>query len=211
MTALIIIFAILVLLLLIPVGADASFIEGEFRLSAKVGPVKVQVFPAGAGKASGTGKKHAKKEPPKPKKEKKGPKLGKDDIISLAKIALKALSRFRRQLCIDVFMLHITSASPDPYDMVSGYGLVNSVIGAVYPLMHRAFKIRHEDIGTAMDFESDKTRVDARVSAVLQVWEILYTALCAGISFLIWNHRRKKRLKEQNNLTVLRKEAEDGQ
>lgn len=195
MIALTIIIVLLVLLLIMPVGADVSFIGGEFKLRVKIGPVGKLLFPPKDKKKEKT--KKPKKEKPDKGGGKKKLRLGFDDITAIAKIGLKALKRFRHCLSIDLFMLHLTAAAEDPYDAVMAYGYVNAGIGALMPLAHSALKIRDEDIQIRMDFTEEMTSADARLVATLQIWEILYIAILAVAAFLKWYMQYKKRIKAE--------------
>lgn len=200
MIVLAIILALLILLLLLPVGVDASFLGGALTVKVKAGPVKLRLIPARKKKEKPGKEKKKKAKPPKEKKapeEKKKQKLTRDDIFGIARLGLKALSRLRKSLSIDLLMLHLTAGAEDPYDAVMQYGYVNAGLGALLPLLHRAVKVRKEDIATAVDLNSGKTSVDLRLAATLQIWEILYIALCAGVGFLGWMHKRKKRAKQE--------------
>ncbi|MGN1002269.1 MAG: hypothetical protein ACI4PC_05810 [Oscillospiraceae bacterium] len=198
MIALIIILAILLLILLLPVGADVSFLGGALSVKARIGPFRLGLFPR-----KKRGEEAPKEEkPPKAKKEKKKDKTGKknpltmEDIFGIAKLGLKALNRFRKNLSIDVLMLHICAGAPEPYDAVMRYGTLNAALGTLHPLLHRSLKIRREDIATAVSFETEKTTVEARLAATLRIGEILFIGLCAGFGFLAWMRRRKKRAKQ---------------
>ena len=201
MIALAVILAVLVIILILPVGADASYIDNVFSLAAKAGPVKIGILPK---------KKKAEAETqPKPKKEKKKKgeaeetevkaekkpkqKLSFEDITGIIRLALDALGRFRRSLSIDVLMLHLTTAGPDPYSAVMSYGYFNAAIGALLPSLHRAFKVKKEDIASQVDFEADKLKIDARLQLTVRIGEILLIALCAGFAFLKWLLRRRRR------------------
>jgi len=196
--ALAIILALLALFLLLPVGADVSFIGGELVLKAKAGPVKLQLIP-GKPKKPGEGKKKEKVEKVKPPKKKKTAeekiksKITKDDVFTLLRILFKALGRLRRALSIDVLMLHLSVAAPDPFDAISQYGYINAGIGGLYPLIHKAVKIRKEDIATEIDLNSDKIKADVRLVATFQIWEILHLALCAAFAFICWFIKRRRR------------------
>ena len=208
-----IVLALLFLLLLTPVGVAAAFLDGVLSLAVKLGPFRLTLLPR--KKKGDGGEKREKKKPKKSKKPEKSQeekkktskqKLSREDITGIVKLALKALGRFRRHLSLDELMLHVTVATGDPYDTVLRYGAVNAALGAFLPLLHRAFKIRREDIGTAMDFEQEKLAVQAKLTATLRVWEILHIAFCAAGSFLLWMHRRKKRRKQEQAVN----EAEKG-
>lgn len=208
MTALIIIPAIIILLLLLPVGVDAAFADGVFSLKVKAGPVKLRILPA---KPKKQGKKQEEK-PKKPKSKKKKPskpkpKLTFDDIKGIARIALRALSRLRRMLSIDVLTLHLRVAGDDPYDTVVQYGAVNAALGAGLPYLHMAFKIKKQDIQTEIDFTQDKISADARFEGAYQIWEILCIALCAGSSFIVWMLRRRKRARAEEKARKAKEKA----
>lgn len=200
MIALIILLAILALILLLPVGAELSYLDGALSAKARIGPVRLRLWPRKKEKAKAADGEAGKKEKPsKAHKHKDGGKknpLTREDIFSIAKLGLKALGRFRKCLSIDVLMLHICAGASEPFDAVKQYGYFNAALGTLHPLLHRAVKIRREDIATAVSFESEKTAVDARVAATLRIWEILYIGVCAGFGFLVWLRRRKKRAKQ---------------
>ena len=159
MTAIAIILAIIILLLLLPVGVDAAFVGGAFSLSVKAGPLKLRLLPAKPKKKNKNPKPKKPRKPKKPKGEKDGEaksraklKLTLADIKEMASLALRALSRLRRFLSIDVLMVHLSVAGDDPYDTVRQYGAVNAALCALLPHLHRAFKIKKQDIQTTIDF-----------------------------------------------------------
>lgn len=211
MTALIIILAIIILLLLLPVGVDAAFAEGVLSLKVKAGPVKVRILPA---KPKKHGEKPEEKKPKKPKRKKEKPakpkrKLTFEDIKGIARLALRALSRLRRMLSIDVLMLHLRVGGDDPYETVVRYGTINAALGAGLPYLHRAFKIRKQDIQTAIDFAGDKTSADARFEGSYRIWEILLIAVCAGASFIVWTLRRRKRARAEEKARKAQEKEQD--
>lgn len=210
MTALIIILAIIILLLLLPVGVDAAFADGVFSLKVKAGPVKLRVLPAKRKKQG----KEEKEKPKKPKRKKKKPSKPKqkptfDDIKGIARIALRALSRLRRMLSIDVLTLRLRVGGGDPYGTVVQYGAINAALGAGLPQLHRAFKIKKQDIQTAIDFSAESTSADARLAGTYQIWEILLIAVCAGASFAVWLLRRRKRAKAKEKARKAKEKERD--
>ena len=196
MIALCIVLAVLVLILILPVGVDAAYIDSAFSLKAKAGPARIGILP----KKERPDKPEKKK---KPKEQKEAPegkehpklKIGLADIKELLGFALKALGRFQRALSIDVFMLHMVSGAEDPYDAVMQFGYLNAGLSALSPLFHKVVKIRKEDIRTAVDLELKRPLIEARLAATLQIWEILYIGICAGCAFLRWFLRKKKEAK----------------
>lgn len=207
MLALIIILVLLILFLILPVGADAAYDGAVFTLKAKAGPIKRQLLPKKEKPPDAEGEEEQKPKKEKKQKEKKKkekeqkekeqedkpkPKLTLDDIFELAGIALKALGRFRRSLSVDTFMLHLAAAAQDPYDAVLLFGRVNAGLSALSPLLHRALKIREEDIKTCVDTQPGDMFLEARVVVTIQIWEILYIAFSAGFAALRWLGKKKK-------------------
>ena len=195
MIALGIIILIIVIILLFPVGVDAAYADSAFALKAKLGPFRLNIIP---GKKSGEDKKK-ESAAKKPRKEKKKPsakaesgkkkgklKLKLEDVLSIVRIGLNALGRFRRSIRIDLLKFHFSSGGTDPYSTVMNYGYLNSALGALRPLLHRAFRMGKEDYASAVDFESDKLSFDARLVLSIRIGQILLIALCAAFAFLKW-------------------------
>ena len=207
MIALGIIILIIVLLLLLPVGADAAYGEGGFSLKLKVGPFRIGIIPAkpkdGEKKEKKPGKEKKTKKSASAEKsghkagEKPKQKLTFDDIMGIVRLGLQALGRFRRSISVDLLKLHITVGGDDPYDSVISYGRINTALGAALPLLHRCFKIRREDYDSRLDFESEKLKFDLRAVLSVRIGEILLIVICAGVGFLKWMLRRKRRAKAE--------------
>ena len=202
MIALCIIAVVLLLILILPVGVDASYLALQASVKVKAGPLCFQILPAKEKKPKKP-KKNQKKKPKPAEGHEKEKEKGKqkatltfDDIVELAKLALTALGRFRRCLSVDLLMLHLTAASADPCDAVMLYGRVNAALGALRAPAHRALKIRREDLRTAVDFDAAAPEIDARIVATIQIWEILYIGICAAAAFLRW-YCGKKRTEKQ--------------
>ena len=193
MIAWIIVALVLMLILMFPIGIDAAYSEKERFVKLKLGPFRRMLFP-------GTGKKKPKAaKKPKPKSEaqaeeapKRKRKLTLDDILTLAKIALRALRRFRMHLCIDLLMLRWTAASDDPYRAVVQYGRVNAFLGALSGPIHKTFLILDEDVRTQLDFEHSRPALEGRLVMSIQIWEILLISICAGASGLKWYLGKKR-------------------
>ena len=192
-----IVLAVIVLLLLTKVGVHVRYGD-ELALSAKVGLLRIRILPAKEKKPKEK-KPEKKKKKKKPKAaeghEKKKQKLTLEDILGIVKLGLKALGRFGRALRLDRLHLHLCVAKDDPYDTVAQYGYLNAALGAGLPLLHRAFKIKDEDITTAFRFDTTETALQCEVIATLRIGAILRIGLCAGGGFLVWLIRRKRRAK----------------
>lgn len=187
-----IILLVLLLVLLLPVGADGCWDGAERWVKLKIGPFRKTILP-------GSGRKKRKKKPkaeaqtaqtgqkPKPKL-----KLAPEDVMELLKIGMNILRHFNYHLSIDRLHLRYTAAAADPYGAVLQYGHVNALLGVLAGPLHTVFRIRDEDVCTELDFEATRPRVAARLVLVIQIWEILYIAICEGVAGLKWYLREKR-------------------
>ncbi len=208
MIALGIIILIIVLLLILPVGADVGFMEGVFSLKIKIGPFRIAVLPAkskeGGGQKPKKEKKHKKKKTAPAEAEAEGEKVAKprqkltfDDIMGIVRLGLQALGRFRRSISVDLLMLHLVTAGPDPYSAVMNYGYFNAALGALLPLLHKCFRIKKEDYDSHIDFEAEKLQINVHAVLSVRIGEILLIVICAAVGFLKWLLRRRRRAKAE--------------
>ncbi len=210
-----IIIVILLIILLLRVGVDALFADGVFSLAIKIGPYSKKLLPASKNaeeKEKKPKKEKKKKDKPVAEKGEKKKKSGKKkfklrDFLDLAKIGLKTLGNFWRKISIDHLKLHFVFGGSDPYDTVIGFGRFNAALGALLPLLHKAFNIKDEDYDSRIDFESDKIQIDARVCATIRIGEILIVLLCALYALIRWylpiNRRNKATAKaEKSNVKI---------
>lgn len=181
-----VIVALIVAILLIPVGVDLAYEGGEFRLSAKVAGILLQLVP----KKPGGEPKPKKEKKPKKKKEKtpedaepqeeetgkkKGLPLGltKEDLLELVKTVFRGLGRFRRKLSIDRFLLHFTAAGADPYNTAMLFGYVNEALSVLAPLGHESFHVKHADVKTQVDFVGEEMKIDFGLALTIRIGQIL--------------------------------------
>ncbi len=202
---------LLIVLLLIPVGADVEHIGGNTKISAKVCGILIQLIP----------KKEKKDKPKKPKKEKKKkekkPKKPKDEsggeekkekkkldftleeIFDLLGRVLKSMKKFGK-LSVDRFMLHYTAAGKDPYKTAETLAYVNASLCALAPVCSKQFKVRDYDVWTTSDFTTDKMGLDFAVCITLRLWQFVHVGLAAGFAALGWYLRHKRRVKKEKKL-----------
>ena len=173
MTALWIILAValvLTVLNLLPVGVDAAYADDVFSLAARIGPFRLRLLPKPPDQK------------PKPKKRSAPPDIR--TILTLAKLGLQALDRFRQRLRVQLLRLVFVSGASDPYDTALAFGYVNAALGALTPLAERALRIDERDIQTGVDFQAERPRIDARIVCTIRIGQIVIIALAFGAGFL---------------------------
>ncbi len=219
MIALGIIIALLFLILLIPVGVDAEYVSNEFRLSAKVCGIHIQLVPKKLSEKHEPKQKKEKKpqkvkaetdETVKPQKPKKELSFNFDELLSLAKAALKAVGNFGRKLKVDRFLLHYTAAGSDPYDTAQTFGYVNAALSSLAPICAKRYKVRDCDVWTRVDFMAEKMSIDAALALSIRIGQVLsvgFALLFKAGHILIKNKLRlrkeRKQLQRLNNETKL--------
>ena len=210
-----VIVAIIVVLMLVPVGADVAYEGGELRLSAKVCGMLLQLIPKPP--ADETKPKKGKK-PKKPKKKKKQPEeqaqtgeekpkkkldldFSMDEILGLVKSVLRGLGRFGRKLSVDRFLLHYTAAGKDPYNTAMTFGYVNGALTTLAPICRRTFDAKDVDVWTDVDFTTEKTKVDFGVALTIrigQIFGVVFTILFGVLGIFIKHKFRKFKEKRAN-------------
>lgn len=210
-----VIVAIVVAIMLVPVGADVAYEGGELRLSAKVCGVLLQLIPKPPADET---KPKKQKKPKKPKKQKKQPeeqaKTGEekpkkklnldfsmDEIMGLVKSVLRGLGRFGRKLSVDRFLLHYTAAGKDPYNTAMTFCYVNGALTTLAPICRRSFDTKDVDVWTDVDFTTEKTKVDFGVALTIrigQIFGVVFTILFGALGILIKHKFRKFKEKRAN-------------
>ena len=210
-----VIIAIIVAIMLVPVGADVAYEGGELRLSAKVCGMLLQLIPKPPADET---KPKKEKKPKKPKKQKKKaeeqtqtgeekPKkkldldFSMDEIMGLVKSVLRGLGRFGRKLSVDRFLLHYTAAGKDPYNTAMTFGYVNGALTTLAPICRRSFDAKDVDVWTDVDFTTEKTKVDFGVALTIrigQIFGVVFTILFGALGILIKHKFRKFKEKRAN-------------
>lgn len=207
-----VILAALLLINIIPVGLDGGFAGASPFLSARAGPFRIGILPREAGaekarrqeahlarKAERKAKKAAKEEQERREGKKKGSPVA--TARELVRMGLRTLSRLRRHLRVDLFLLRWTAAAPDPCDAAMQYGAVCAALGALMPIAERTLMIREREMEVNVRFDLAKPEIEARVLLTLRVWEIVWVGLNFGMEYLRWRikHRRKTGDTERKN------------
>ena len=209
-----VIVAIIVAIMLIPVGADVAYEGGELRLSAKVCGMLLQLIPKPPADETKPKKEKKPRKPKKKKKTEETPQTGEekpkkklnldfsmDEILGLVKSVFRGLGRFGRKLSVDRFLLHYTAAGKDPYNTAMTFGYVNGALTTLAPICRRTFNAKDVDVWTDVDFTTEKTKVDLGVALTIrigQIFGVVFTILFGALGILIKHKFRKFKEKRAN-------------
>ena len=194
-------------IMMIPVGADVGYENGQLSLSAKFCGLFLQLLPKSEEKKKEKKKKKPKKEkekkpeePPKEeeeKPEKKKKKLSLDftfeEIVDLLKAVLRGLGKFRK-VKVDRFLLHYLAAGDDPYKTAVLFGKVNAALNALAPICQKRFDCRDTDVFTDISFTEEKMKIDFGLGFSIrigQIFGVLNTILFGALWILIRHKVRK--------------------
>ncbi len=206
-----ILIGLIVLILLIPVGADLGYEDGKLHVSAKVMGILLQLYPKPPPDPN---KPPKKKKPKKEKKEKKEPKEGeekakkkrklsfnRDELLELLKVALRGFGRFGRKFKVDRFVLRYLAAGEDPCNVARTYGWVNAALSSLAPLCRERFTVQDCEVRTDVDFAAERMHLDLGIGFSIRIGQILGTVFGIGfgaLRILLRSKRRQRREKKLN-------------
>jgi len=198
-----ILLAILIFILILPLGVRVNYDEDGTVVSVMAGPLRFQVFPVKKKDKPKKKKEEPKQEQPKeeavpepeepqpkstvidddddedeepePPAEKKGGNL--TDFLPLVELALKFVGEFfGKTLHIDVLYLKLTMAGGDPADLAINYGKTWIAVGNFLPVLERWFVIKHRDVEVECDFTASETKVIVRAEITITLGRLLSLA-----------------------------------
>lgn len=197
-----IIVAIIVLILIVPIGADINYENGELRVSAKVWKFLIKLLPKDPPDPNAPPKekkpKRIKKKKPKeaPTEEKPKKKLklsfSFDEIMTIVKKLFKGLGTIFT-IHVDRFMLHYVAAGSNPYDTAVIFGYVNAALSALAPVCSIKYKCKDTDVWTDIDFARDSMQLDVGIAITIRLGQILHGVniiLFGALGVLIKNKLR---------------------
>lgn len=201
---------LMVLLCLTRVGVRAAFGGGEFRLDARVGPLRIHILPAKAKKPKAGGAKKGKgpKEPKGPKKPKKPKEAGakpsiawedvRDALRTLLPALGRALRRIGRGIRIDPLRLSLVlGGQEDPAASARLFGELQAAVWGGMPRLEELMDIREPYIHMDVDFLSTDTAAEGEAGVTFRIGTLI--ALGSGLAvpalgwYLRWRKRRRKR------------------
>lgn len=202
-----VIVGIIALIMLIPVGADIGYENGQLSVSAKVCGILLKLLPKKPVDESAPKKekkppkekKPKKEKPAKAEKPKKKLEFNKDEIFALIKAVLKGFGKFGK-LTVDRFMLHYVAAGSDPYATAMTYNYVNAALSSLAPICAERFIVKDCDVWTNVDFTEEKTKIDFGLCVVIrigQVFRMIFAIAFGALGILIRNKFRLMREKRR--------------
>ena len=199
---------LILFVLFVPIGADVSYLDRQFRLAARIDGFAIQLFPRKKKKEEKPPEEEKpkeekpKEEKPKEEKPKKEFNFTKDELLDIVKKAIKGLGKFGK-LTVRKFVFHYTAGGDDPYNTAMEFNFMNSALSALAPLCAKTFRVgKALSVWTNVDFEAESTQLDAELSITLRLIQVVRAAVAAGIGVVGVLIRRHKRLKKEAKLAA---------
>ena len=198
------VLALLILLLcLLRLGVRASW-GTETRVTAILGPVRLQLVPKREKKLKPKKEKPPKEKAEKPKKDRQPlPKPGKEDIREALQLLLPALKRALRKLgrgiridplCVSL----VLGGKNDPADAAEKFGYLQAAVWAGMPQLQRWMHIPDPRIHTDVNFDAEKSEVSGEAAVTLRLGTLFATGFALLIPAVKWFLHYRKRHREDD-------------
>ena len=186
----------------IRVGVRVEYSGKGLFAWARLGFLRIQVFPFEKKDKPLKAKKKPREKPkketaPKPLAEKIGGAL--DYAQTLLPIALEAAGCFYQKLWMDTLELELTVGADDPADAALRYGQASAALGALWYPLTQAFHVEDGNARVRVDFDAPDMAVYAMAALSLKVGQILRLGLHFGFKALraFLTIRKRQRSKQQ--------------
>lgn len=172
----------------IRVGVRVRYDRDGPAVFARLGAVRLKVFPLPKKerkpkkKKAEKEKKPKKEKPPVPLPEKIGGALS--YTKALLPVVLELAEKFLRGIRIDTLYLELTAGSPDPADAVMLYGQAQAALGALWYPLTQALDVKDGHAWAKVDFDAPGMLLYAEAALSLKLGRIVSIALYCGIKAL---------------------------
>ena len=172
--------AVVVAVLLLPVGVRASYDSGGAILQLLVGPICVQLFPVM--------KKTRKRKPEKRSrkgnttavktKTKTGGNLS--DFLPIFRVAWDLLRDFSNKLTVERLEVKLVLAGEDPCDLSLNYGRTWAAVSNLMPRLESVVTIHKRDINISCDYMADQSTVFLLADITMSIAKLVALAARYG-------------------------------
>lgn len=211
MTALIVVLAVLILLLILPLGVRVIYDESGVWVWAVAGRIRFRVYPTRPKTEKATAKAEAKaaakqrrQEAKQAKKEKKNQQQERaatdnkpagalvKEFLPLVKVGVRAIGGLRTVFTVEKLTVRVTYGGADAAAAAMNYGVAWSAIGAGMAVLTKTFRIKKQDVQAELDYDCKELRVTADASVTLTLARVFGFLFHYGFEALrVWQQNRK--------------------
>ncbi len=175
--------------LLLPVSVHLNYENGTLRIDASCARKRIAVYPgANTGKTKKTKSSKKKTSTDAEKKPKVKPNWEqiRYSLDVLPGVLIQALSRTARRICITPLKVHLLVAGSDPADTAVLYGKLQGVLAVALPALHRAVRIKDQDIQLFPDFSQERMDCIADLGVRLRILDVVIVAVGVVGGLIKW-------------------------
>lgn len=214
-----IVLIVLLLMGQVKVGVGAEYGQEGLSVRAKVGLLKIKVFPRpkkakkekkpkGKKKSNpgaAPGRQAVSPQKPEQKKPEEQPKGGKLELAkAFLPLAVEAAGCFWRRLTVDELELCLTVGGPDPADAAMLYGQANAALAALWQPLTQAFHVKDGRTQIRIDFDAQSVTLYGRAALSLKLGQIIHLGIYFGWKALMrfLQYRKQEKAKQQHRKAV---------
>ena len=215
MIPLLIVFGVLLLIALLPVGAYCRY-DGEALIELCIGFIRIRLVPKKPQNRRQRQKAEEKAEKKKSQKEEKKKKKKADALIQkkpkedkpkeplrdkiegllpFVRLVVELLGKVRRQFLIKNLTVYVRLGGSDPAAVGINTGRAWGIINMAMPILRSGFRIRKSDLQVSPDFCSSKTEIRAVLRIRFLLGGMIFLVLRYGFRALKLFLKRKKEQK----------------
>lgn len=188
--------AVLIFIVLLPVGVSARYDSRGARTYFKIGPFRFRLT---LNDKNDDEKENDAKEtrksfkPTEAEQKEQGGAL--EQFRPLARAVLDLLSELRRRIRVKRLELKVILAGDDPSDLAINYGRACAALGNLMPQLERFLRIKKRNLEVECDFTSDKTLIFARIEIRLPLFRAIILIAGRGLRLLreYFNFKNKRK------------------
>ncbi|MGI6029404.1 MAG: hypothetical protein ACOX81_08340 [Candidatus Heteroscillospira sp.] len=201
MRTVLILLAVLVGIMLIPVGVSGGWHFDRAELKILIGPLRLRLLPRKAKKKPETAKKEKPKKKKTPKPEKEKPPFTFAVLMDYVRLGTGALNRLRIRLRVNELRIWYQAAADDPCRAAMAYGRANAAVNQLLALLHAALDIREQDVRLRVDFTETRPIFSVGGTVTIRIGQMLIIGVWALCGFVRIQIKQKKLLKLKSERT----------
>jgi len=177
------------LLGLMRLGVKVRYNEQGFAAWARVGPVRVFIYPSAESRRK---KKTApEREAQQPEIAEKGGDL--PAFKEMLEYVIKECGSLLRGIRMDQLVAELVIADEDPFETAMWFGGSSALVGLIIPPIENTFHVKKKQISVRADFEGEKTLIRLTAELSVPVWRLGGTGFRLALAFL--RKRAQNRIK----------------
>ena len=204
--------ALVLVLLLLPVGIWATYDQGDCQVWGRYLWLKIPLYPR-KKKPAPKGEKEKTPSPSKETQEKQKEKAPLSQTVETILLAIRSamgpLEKLAGRIRFSVW-LHLVIGGEDAMETALAYGRAHGVVSAIFGTLSNFLHIRLRRVWIQPDFLREEGDIRAKIQVRFAPWMILFAAVGFGVNFLKESLARREPVPPKNEPLEGRSPAKKG-